>query len=683
MSLKWKVLMPIGILLAVMGAMLGATAYVSSMQRDDGVVINLAGRQRMLSQKIAKEALLLGAGPDQALLAKLRASMGVFEATLAALMDSGSAPLTLNPAGPSRAIPKAPLTVRPLLESVAAQWTRYKPLVEAVAAGGAPADRAVLLASSEAVNLEMDKAVTRMQLESEQRVSTLLLSQGLLLLVGLLVGAAIAWTLLCTVIRPMERLTAFAVQAGEHGQADPPRMRLSGEMAQLAGALQTMLADLRRRFGFSEGVLKGLSNSFPLVVFDMDGKITHCNDQALRLFGKQCPAESCFGMTPGEFFYGDRNRQTRSMDAVRHRKQVQTEMEYVMESGAVRNILVTANPIEGMDGEMLGVFSLYYDLTSAREQERSLGRQTARMRELADRAEQVTQVLDRASHDLAALMQQAASDAVRQDSLAGETGGAMERVDESARQVAGKALASSRSAQAALENAALGERSAADVAKAFADINATAVKLREGMERLGDRAGQIGNIITAIEDIADQTNLLALNAAIEAARAGDAGRGFAVVADEVRKLAEKTMNATKDVVVAIRAIQDGVGSNLAATQQTADSIASCAALSETSRHALRTIVEAMESTNRQIQDIAQLAQDQAGACAEVVESLGDVREVSAGTREGMYRASAQVDDLAGQTNELSGLIVCLRQEQLAGCELLERTADSKNEAVQR
>lgn len=107
------------------------------------------------------------------------------------------------------------------------------------------------------------------------------------------------------------------------------------------------------------------------------------------------------------------------------------------------------------------------------------------------------------------------------------------------------------------------------VSETVREINHFVEKINEASKRntesskmiqeLKNKSNDVGEMISAVSDIADQTNLLALNAAIEAARAGDYGKGFAVVADEVRNLAEVADRCASQIKDDIQIIQNDVG----------------------------------------------------------------------------------------------------------------------------
>lgn len=69
------------------------------------------------------------------------------------------------------------------------------------------------------------------------------------------------------------------------------------------------------------------------------------------------------------------------------------------------------------------------------------------------------------------------------------------------------------------------------------------------MKEIHQASKRIADVTGVIDSIAFQTNILALNAAVEAARAGEQGRGFAVVAGEVRTLAQRCAQAAREIKV--------------------------------------------------------------------------------------------------------------------------------------
>lgn len=200
MNLKAILYASVGALFCIGLTMFLATFFISSAQKDDGLVINLAGRQRMLSQKMAKEVLLyhqaVNSGQDGAAMKKqVLSTMQLFDHTLKALANSGPAPVTVDPEGPTKVIPAASPEVGRQLATVESFWSEYQNDIHHILEQHELRDD--FLTNSLTVLKEMNKAVGMMQAESEGRVQVLLGSQ----IAGIIVMALIVGVVLLVISR--------------------------------------------------------------------------------------------------------------------------------------------------------------------------------------------------------------------------------------------------------------------------------------------------------------------------------------------------------------------------------------------------------------------------------------------------------------------------------------------------
>lgn len=188
------VLLVVQVLLSIAGVVL-----IGYLADEDAATINVAGRQRMLSQKSAKEFFAYSITSDKTVAAALRGTLRLFDTSLEALIQGGEAPATLNPKQSERVpiSPPSPTVLRQLL-AVKKTWQAYRADMEAAMAG--TGDVATLKRNLWQGNMhlltEMNKAVQHIASESDEKargmrrglslittINTFLIALGLLFLI--------------------------------------------------------------------------------------------------------------------------------------------------------------------------------------------------------------------------------------------------------------------------------------------------------------------------------------------------------------------------------------------------------------------------------------------------------------------------------------------------------------------
>lgn len=243
------------ILISFAALLVGVAAtsqIVLKRQADDAVMVNLAGRQRMLTQKLTKEAAQLVAyarDPNSnmanAQREQLQNTSRVFEMTLFALKDGGPAPLNLEITR-MRPLPPASEDVSKQLEGVVKLWQPFKANVSALAQSGGSDTTAARAMFDTNVPLmdQMNAAVTQMQLESESKLSLLFYVQAVSLVLGVLLVVIGAWVARATIASPLLKLAAAARSMSTGDLSVDLKVQGTKEVVDLGASFDRMRASM-------------------------------------------------------------------------------------------------------------------------------------------------------------------------------------------------------------------------------------------------------------------------------------------------------------------------------------------------------------------------------------------------------------------------------------------------------
>ena len=178
------------------------------------------------------------------------------------------------------------------------------------------------------------------------------------------------------------------------------------------------------------------------------------------------------------------------------------------------------------------------------------------------------------------------------------------------------------------------------------NVHASVVETNGNVDKLARNSERIDGIIKTISAVAYQIKLLGINAAVEAAHAGHYGAGFSIVANEIRSLADRTAQATADIIDVVKTVQGSIQELERAMVASLQSVRSGSDLAGQAGSALKEIRTSVEQNHVGLGAVAQSASQMQAFSQQVGELMGVVATVS-------EKNAAATEEVSASTQEMS------------------------------
>ncbi len=218
----------LGFLLLVVSSVV-VTFLAIQTQRDDATVINLAGRQRMLTQKMTWLALAQPASDE------LTRAVELFDQTLYALRDGG---LTFDSNDHPVRLPAPPdAELRAQLGDAVTTWGAFRAHLQS-------GDALALQSESPRILAQLDSIVSAFEVRAQAKIARLQLTQFIFLISAIVLLALGYLVTRRRIVQPLMTLNSAAQRIAD-GTLDVPVPNLGDdELGELGEAFETMRAEV-------------------------------------------------------------------------------------------------------------------------------------------------------------------------------------------------------------------------------------------------------------------------------------------------------------------------------------------------------------------------------------------------------------------------------------------------------